>query len=134
MVIRTPAGAGTRGHHSGSLESWFVHSPGLKVVMPPTLTTRGLMGSAIRDDGPVIYIQHRILHRLSKGQCPEGEWLVPLGKADVKRPGTDITVVGVSAAAMKHAEAAEAAAGQVSVEVVDRGRSCHWTSRRSSRR
>jgi pyruvate dehydrogenase E1 component beta subunit len=80
---------------------------------------KGLMKAAIRDDGPVIYIQHRVLHRLSKKQCPEGEWLVPLGKADVKRPGTDITVVGVSIGVMKALEAAESLAGKVSVEVVD---------------
>jgi pyruvate dehydrogenase E1 component beta subunit len=122
LVIRTPAGAGTRegGHHSGSLESWFVHSPGLKVVMPSDpYDAKGLMKSAIRDDGPVIYIQHRILHRLSKGQCPDGEWLVPLGKADVKRAGTDITVVGVSVGVMKALEAAEMLSGKISVEVVD---------------
>ena len=84
LVIRTPAGAGTRegGHHSGSLESWFVHSPGLKVVMPSDpYDAKGLMKAAIRDDGPVVYIQHRILHRLSRQPCPEGEWVVPLGQA-----------------------------------------------------
>lgn len=122
LVIRTPAGAGTRegGHHSGSLESWFVHSPGLKVVMPSDpYDAKGLMKSAIRDDGPVIYIQHRILHRLSKQQCPQGEWLVPLGKADVKRTGTDITVVGISVGVMKALEAAKTLEGKISVEVVD---------------
>ena len=65
------------------------------------------MKSAIRDDGPVIYIQHRVLHRLSKGPCPEGEWLVPLGKAAVKRAGTDITVVGISMGVMKALAAAD---------------------------
>jgi len=122
LVIRTPAGAGTRegGHHSGSLESWFMHSPGLKVVMPSDpYDAKGLMKSAIRDDGPVIYIQNRILHRLSKQQCPEGEWLVPLGKAAVKRAGADITVVGISVGVMKALEAAEKLAGKISVEVVD---------------
>jgi pyruvate dehydrogenase E1 component beta subunit len=122
LVIRTPAGAGTRegGHHSGSLESWFVHSPGLKVVMPSDpYDAKGLMKSAIRDDGPVIYIQNRILHRLGKQKCPEGEWLVPLGKADVKRAGTDITVVAISAGVLKSLEAAEKLAGKISVEVVD---------------
>ena len=117
-----PGGAGTRegGHHSGSLESWFVHAPGLKVVMPSDpYDAKGLMKSAIRDDGPVVYIQHRILHRLSKGQCPEGEWLVPLGKAAVKRAGSDITVVGISVGVMKALEAADSLAGKISVEVVD---------------
>ncbi|MEW6355059.1 MAG: alpha-ketoacid dehydrogenase subunit beta [Planctomycetota bacterium] len=122
MVIRTPAGAGTRegGHHSGSLESWFVHSPGLKVVMPSDpYDAKGLMKSAIRDDGPVVYIQHRILHRLSTQQCPEGEWLVPIGEAAVKREGTDITVIGVSIGVMKALQAAEKLDGKISVEVVD---------------
>jgi len=122
LVIRTPAGAGTRegGHHSGSLESWFVHSPGLKVVMPSDpYDAKGLMKAAIRDDGPVVYIQHRILHRLSHQQCPEGEWIVPLGQAAVKRAGSDITVVGVSYGVMKALEAAAALQGEVSVEVVD---------------
>lgn len=122
MVIRTPAGAGTRegGHHSGSLESWFVHSPGLKVVMPSDpYDAKGLMKSAIRDDGPVVYIQHRILHQFSKQQCPEGEWLVPLGEAAVKREGSDVTVIGVSVGVMKAMEAAEKLAGEISVEVVD---------------
>ena len=122
MVIRTPAGAGTRegGHHSGSLESWFVHSPGLKVVMPSDpYDAKGLMKSAIRDDGPVIYIQHRLLHRFSRGQCPEGEWLVPLGEASVKREGTDVTVIGISIGVSKALQAAETLEGEISVEVVD---------------
>jgi pyruvate dehydrogenase E1 component beta subunit len=122
LVLRTPAGAGTRegGHHSGSLESWFVHTPGLKVVMPSDpYDAKGLMKSAIRDDGPVVYIQHRILHRLSQQSCPEGEWLVPLGQAAVKRAGTDITVVGVSYGVTKALEAAAALHGEISLEVVD---------------
>ena len=122
MVIRTPAGAGTRegAHHSASLESWFVHSPGLKVVMPSDpYDAKGLLKSAIRDDGPVVYIQHRILHRMAKQQCPDGEWLVPLGQAAVKREGSDVTIVGVSVGVTKALEAAEALSGEISVEVVD---------------
>lgn len=122
MVIRTPAGAGTRegGHHSGSMESWFVHSPGLKVVMPSDpYDAKGLMKSAIRDDGPVVYIQHRILHRLSHMDCPEGEWLVPLGEAAVKREGADVTVIGISVGVRKALEAAARLEGEISVEVVD---------------
>lgn len=122
MVIRTPAGAGTRegGHHSGSLESWFVHSPGLKVVMPSDpYDAKGLLKSAIRDDGPVIYIQHRILHRMSQRDCPDGEWLIPLGEAAVKREGTDVTVVGISIGVRKALEAAETLQGEISVEVID---------------
>jgi pyruvate dehydrogenase E1 component beta subunit len=121
LVIRTPAGAGTRegAHHSQSLESWFVHVPGLKVVMPSTpYDAKGLMKSSIRDDGPVIYIQHRLLHPM-KQNVPDGEWTVPLGKADVKREGTDITVVAVSYALQKALEAAAQLAGEVEIEVID---------------
>ena len=121
LVIRTPAGAGTRegGHHSQSLESWFVHTPGLKVVMPSTpADAKGLLKSSIRDDGPVVYIQHRLLHGV-KGPVPDGDWLVPLGRADVKREGRDITVVAVSNAVQKALAAAAEIEGKVSVEVVD---------------
>ena len=121
MVIRTPAGCGTRegGHHSQSLEAWFVHTPGLKVVMPSTpADVKGLMKSSIRDDGPVVFIQHRLLHPVT-GPVPDGEHLVPLGSADVKRQGSDITVVAVSYAVVKALQAAEALAGEISVEVVD---------------
>jgi len=121
MVIRTPAGCGTRegGHHSQSLEAWFMHTPGLKVVMPATAAdAKGLMKSSIRDDEPVVFIQHRLLHPL-EGEVPEGEWLVPLGKADVKRRGDDVTVVAYSYALTKALAAAEALCGDISVEVVD---------------
>lgn len=121
MVIRTPAGAGTRegAHHSQSLEAWFVHTPGLKVVMPScAYDAKGLMKSSIRDDGPVIYIQHRLLHPM-KQTVPDGEWLIPLGKADVKREGSDITVIAVSYAVHKVLETAAALDGEISVEVVD---------------
>jgi pyruvate/2-oxoglutarate/acetoin dehydrogenase E1 component len=121
LVIRTPAGAGTRegGHHSQSLESWFVHTPGLKVVMPASpADAKGLMKAAIRDDAPVIYIQHRLLHPMT-GPVPDGEWVVPLGEADVKREGADITVVAISYAVPKVLEAAAALDGEVSVEVID---------------
>ncbi len=121
LVIRTPAGMGTRegGHHSGSLEAWFVHSPGIKVVAPTcAYDAKGLMKSAIRDDGPVMYIQHRLLHPL-EGEVPDEEVLVPLGQADVKREGSDITIVGVSYGMVKVLEAAERLAGEISVEAVD---------------
>ena len=121
MVIRTPGGAGTReaGQHSQSLESWFVHTPGLKVVMPSSpADAKGLMKSAIREDGPVVYVQHRLLGGI-KGEVPDGDWLVPLGKAEVKRKGEDVTVVATSFAVYKALEAAEELAGEVDVEVVD---------------
>jgi len=121
MVIRMPAGAGTRegAHHSQSLEAWFVHTPGLKVVMPScAYDAKGLMKSSIRDDGPVIYIQHRLLHPLTQS-VPDGEWVIPLGEADVKREGRDITVVAVSYAVHKALEAATALDGEISLEIVD---------------
>ena len=119
MVIRTPAGCGTRegGHHSGSHEAWFMHSPGLKVVMPGTpYDAKGLFKSSIRDDGPVVFIQHRRLHPETQ-EVPEGEWLVPLGVADVKREGTDLTVVAYSYALDKALQAAEALQDEISIEV-----------------
>ena len=121
LVIKTPAGGGTRegGHHSQSLEAWFMHTPGLKVVMPGTpADAKGLLKAAIRDDGPVIYIQHRLLHPLV-GEVPDGDYLTPLGVADVKREGTDLTVVAYSFALTKALAAAEKLAGEISVEVVD---------------
>ena len=121
MVIRTPAGCGTRegAHHSQSLEAWFTHTPGLKVVMPSTpADAKGLMTAAIRDDGPVVFIQHRLLHPLT-GEVPERELVVPLGKADVKREGTDITVVATAYGVAKTLQAAELLQDEVSIEVVD---------------
>ena len=122
MVIRMPAGAGTRegAHHSQSLEAWFMHTPGLKVVMPGTAyDAKGLLKSAIRDDGPVVYIQHRLLHPQTQ-EVPDGEWLVPLGQAEVKRPGTHLTLVAYSYALTRALAAAEAVAAEgIHVEVVD---------------
>lgn len=121
MVIKTPAGCGTRegGHHSQSLEAWFMHTPGVKVVMPSTpYDAKGLMKSSIRDDGVVVFIQHRLLHPQTQ-EVPEGEWLVPLGEADVKREGEDITVVAHSYALTKAMQAAEELADEIGVEVID---------------
>lgn len=121
MVIKTPAGGGTRegAHHSQSLEAWFMHTPGLKVVMPGCpADAKGLLKSAIRDDGPVIYIQHRNLHP-QMGEVPDGDYLVPFGQGVVRREGSDMTVVAYSYALTRVLEAAELLAGEVSVEVVD---------------
>jgi pyruvate/2-oxoglutarate/acetoin dehydrogenase E1 component len=95
LVIRAFFGAGTRigCSHSQSLEAWFVHCPGVKVVMPSTpADTKGLLKTAIRDDDPVIFFEHRLLYSL-RGPVPEGEHLIPLGKADIKRKGSDVTIV-----------------------------------------
>jgi pyruvate/2-oxoglutarate/acetoin dehydrogenase E1 component len=122
MVIKTPAGGGTRegAHHSQSLEAWFMHTPGLKVVMPGNAyDAKGLLKSAIRDDGPVLYIQHRLLHPQTQ-EVPEGEWLVPLGQAEVKRAGTHLTLVAYSYALTKALQAAEIVEAEgIHVEVVD---------------
>jgi pyruvate dehydrogenase E1 component beta subunit len=98
MVIHTMAGAGRRAgsQHSQSLEAWFVHVPGLKVVAPSNpYDLKGLMKSAIRDDNPVIVMKHKAIISM-KGEVPEEEYMIPLGKASIKRKGDDVTIVGVS--------------------------------------
>ena len=94
MVLRTPAGSGTgaAAQHSESLEAWFVHVPGLKVVMPSTpYDVKGLLLAAIEDDNPVIFVEHKLLYR-TKGHVPEGYYTVPLSQSDIKREGSDLTV------------------------------------------
>lgn len=122
VVIRTTTGTGRRAaaQHSQSLEAWHAHVPGLKVVMPSTAAdAKGLLKSAIRDDNPVIFIEHKLLYA-QKGEVPEGEFLVPLGKADVKRQGSDVTVVATSLMVSRTLEAAERLAAEgISVEVID---------------
>jgi len=121
LVVRGQFGVGTAeaSQHSQHLESWFVHTPGFKVVMPATAgDAKGLLKSAIRDDNPVLFLENRVLY-LRKDELPEGEWLVPLGLADVKREGSDITVVATSNAVHKSLAAAEKLAGEISAEVID---------------
>ncbi len=123
MVLRTPAGSGTGAaqHHSQSLEAWLVHVPGLKVVMPSTpYDAKGLLISAIRDDNPVIFVEHKLLYS-TKGAVPEEEYTVPLGVADVKRQGSDVTVVATSIMVKKALAAAEKLAKRegIEVEVID---------------
>jgi len=121
LVIRTQGGDGTAeaAQHSQSLEVWFVHVPGLKVVMPATpYDAKGLLKAAIRDDNPVMFIEHKLLYS-EKQTVPEGEWLVPLGEAEVKREGDDITAVATSLMVHKTLKAAEALSGETSVEVID---------------
>lgn len=122
LVIRAQEGAG-RGNaaqHSQSLEAWFCHIPGLKVVTPSTpADAKGLLKSAIRDDNPVIFLEHKLLY-FTKGPVPEGEYTVPLGVADVKRPGKHVTVVGIHTMVGKALKAAEQLAEEgIEVEVVD---------------
>ena len=122
LVVRTTIGArgSTAAQHSQSMHAWFVHTPGLYVVAPSTpADCKGLLKSAIRDDNPVIFWEHKKLYFV-KGEVPEGEYLVPLGAADVKRAGADVTVVAISLMVHKALAAAEKLAQEgVEVEVVD---------------
>jgi pyruvate dehydrogenase E1 component beta subunit len=121
-VFRGPGGAALQlaAQHSQAFESYYAHVPGLKVVMPATpADAKGLLKSAIRDDDPVVFIEGEMLYNL-KGDVPEGEHVVPLGRADLKRAGDDVTIVCHSktvAVALKAAE--ELAAGGVEADVLD---------------
>jgi len=122
MVIRTEGGAG-RGiaaHHSQSLESLWTHFPGIYVVMPATpYDAKGLLKAAIRDDNPVMFIEHKMLYG-QKGPVPEGDYIIPLGVADIKREGKNITLVTYSRMVLKALEAAEILAKEgIDVEVID---------------
>jgi pyruvate dehydrogenase E1 component beta subunit len=122
IVIRTPGGGGVQAgpQHSQCLEAWFAHVPGLKVVMPGTpYDVKGLLKSAVRDDNPVIVVEHKALHGL-KGAIPEEEYLVPIGQADVKREGTDGTVVATSRMVHEALSAADTLAEEnINIEVID---------------
>jgi len=123
IVFRGPGGAALQlaAQHSQAFESWYAHIPGLKVVAPATpYDAKGLLKSAIRDNNPVVFLEGEMLYN-AKGEVPEEEYLVPLGQADVKRAGDDVTVVCHSktvSVALKAAEKLEAEAG-ISAEVVD---------------
>jgi pyruvate dehydrogenase E1 component beta subunit len=122
FVLRTPAGSGTgaAAQHSQSLENWFVHVPGLKVVMPSTpYDVKGLLLSSIRDDNPVIFVEHKLLYK-TKGPVPEEPYTIPLGTAEVKREGRDLTIVATSIMVKRSLEAAEQLAQEgIEAEVVD---------------
>jgi acetoin:2,6-dichlorophenolindophenol oxidoreductase subunit beta len=121
LTVRVQCGiSGTMGaHHSQSLESWLAHVPGLKVVMPSNpADAKGLLKAAIRDDNPVVFIEHRGLY-WTRGQVPEGEHLVPIGKAAVAREGKDLTIVATAKMLPIALEAAEELSSGISVEVID---------------
>ncbi len=122
MVLRTAFGSGTRSglHHSQSLEAWFIHTPGWKVVMPSNpADAKGLLKSAIRDNNPVLFLEHKLLYGV-RGNVPDGEHLVPLGVAEVKREGTDVTIIAWGFMVTKAMRAADKLAQQgVSAEVID---------------
>ena len=122
MVMRGPSGAAAQvaAQHSQAFESWFVHIPGLVVVMPSTpKDAKGLLKSAIRDDNPVIFMENEVLYNL-KGEVPEEEFTIPLGLADVKRTGQDVTIVAWSRSVQYALQAAELLAKDgIEAEVVD---------------
>jgi 2-oxoisovalerate dehydrogenase E1 component len=122
LVLRLPGGSGTgaAAQHSESLEAWFVHVPGLKVVAPATpYDAKGLLLAALADDNPVIFVEHKLLYR-TRGPVPEEPYLVPLGKAAVRRPGRHLTIVAYSIAVLRALEAAERLAAEgIEAEVID---------------
>ena len=123
MVLRAPQGGGIRGalYHSQSTEAFFAHTPGLKVVTPATpYDAKGLLKSAIRDDDPVVFLEHKRTYRLVRGEVPEEEYTLPLGKADTKLVGDDISIITYGLMVHLCLEAARELADEgISVEVVD---------------
>ncbi len=122
FVLRTPAGSGTgaAAQHSQSLEAWFVHVPGLKVVMPSTpYDAKGLLLASIRDPNPVIFVEHKLLYK-TRGPVPEEPYTIPLGSAEVKREGRDLTIIATSIMVRRALEAAERLTQEgIEAEVVD---------------
>ncbi|MBM3705946.1 MAG: alpha-ketoacid dehydrogenase subunit beta [Actinobacteria bacterium] len=119
IVIRTQCGAG-RGNaaqHSQSLESWFYHVPGLKVVMPSTpYDVKGLLKSSIRDDNPVIFIEHKCLYN-QKGMVPDNDYTIPIGKADIKRDGGDLTLIATSNMVLKAINVSQKISEEKGIEI-----------------
>jgi len=122
LVMRTPFGAGVNiaSHHSQSLEAWFMHVPGLQVAVPSTpYDAKGLLKTAVRSDNPVVFCEHKLLYPI-EGEVPEKEYTIPFGVADVKREGSDVTVVTTLYMVHKALNAArELEAEGISIEVVD---------------
>jgi 2-oxoisovalerate dehydrogenase E1 component len=123
MVVRTEGGVGRSiaAHHSKSLEPWLVNIPGLYVVMPSTpYDAKGLLKAAVRSDNPVVFIEHKATYG-QLGAVPEGEYIIPLGAADIKKAGSDATIVSYSRMAMRAMEAANVLAEQhgIDAEVID---------------
>ena len=123
MVVRSPYGGGVRGglYHSQSPEAYFAHTPGLKVVTPATpYDAKGLLKSAIRDDDPVVFLEHKRTYRLVRGEVPDAEYTLPIGKADVKLEGEDLTVITYGLVLHHCIEAARDLASEgIHAEVVD---------------
>jgi pyruvate dehydrogenase E1 component beta subunit len=122
LVVRAPYGGGIRApeHHSESKEAFFVHEPGLKVVVPSTpYDTKGLLAAAIRDPDPVVFLEPKLIYRAFREDVPAEPYTVPLGEAAVRREGEDVSVFTWGAMTRPAMEAAENLAGDVDVEVVD---------------
>jgi 2-oxoisovalerate dehydrogenase E1 component beta subunit len=123
LVVRIPYGGGIRGglFHSQNVEAYFFHTPGLKVVAPATpYDAKGLLKASIRDDNPVVFVEHKKTYRLVRGEVPEEEYVLPIGKADVKRSGSDVSVITYGLMLHYCLEAAESLGQEgISVEVVD---------------
>ena len=123
MTIRAPYGGGVHGalYHSQSIEAFYTHVPGLKVVVPSTpYDARGLLRSSIRDDDPVLFLEHKKMYRSVRGDVPDTDYVVPLGRAAITHPGSQITVVAYGLMAHYALEAADVVADEgISVEVVD---------------
>ncbi len=122
LVMRLPAGSGTgaAAQHSQSMEAWFAHVPGLKVLQPSTpYDAKGLLLAAIEDPDPVLIFEHKLLYKM-KGAVPEGYYTVPIGSAAIRRPGTDVTVVASSIMVHRALDAAALLAGEgIEAEVID---------------
>jgi 2-oxoisovalerate dehydrogenase E1 component beta subunit len=123
MVIRGPSGGGVHGgpFHSGNPEMYFVHTPGLKVVYPSTAyDAKGLLKSAVRDNNPVLFFEHKFLYRRIKEELPEEDYTVPIGKAVVRREGSDVTILSYAAMAHTALEAAATLANEgIEADVID---------------
>ncbi len=122
IVVRGPCGAGVHGglYHSQNPEAWFFHVPGLKIVAPSTAyDAKGLLKAAIRDDDPVIYLEHKFLYRRIKEDLPEGEIVVPIGKAALRKEGRDISVITYGSPVHAAVKAAKDMASEIDIEVID---------------
>jgi 2-oxoisovalerate dehydrogenase E1 component beta subunit len=123
MVVRGPAGGGVHGgpFHSQNPEAYFAHTPGLKIVQPATAyDAKGLIKAAIRDEDPVLYFEHKFLYRRVKEELPPGDWIVPIGRAAVRRPGRDLSILTYGAMVWTALEAAKTLESEgIDAEIVD---------------
>jgi pyruvate/2-oxoglutarate/acetoin dehydrogenase E1 component len=122
LVVRMPYGGGVRAPelHDDSPETYYVHTPGVKVAIPSTpADAKGLLAAAIRDPDPVVVLEPKLIYRTEHGEVPEGEHVIPLGQARLARAGTDVTLVAYGAMVPLAERAADAVAGEASAEVLD---------------